>query len=260
MDVKSVRRLIIECAVKAGTGHIGSALSVANIITVLYDSILKFTGPDDPDRDRFILSKGHAALALYVVLYLKGILSDQHLAQYCQDNTLVGVHPDHRLEGIDFSTGSLGQGLSFGAGAALAALIQNSNRRVYVLISDAEANEGAVWEAVMFAAHHKLANLTVIMDANGQQAMGYTREILDLAPHGPRWHAFGWHVQEIDGHDDHALHQGFKKAQTCAMPSLIIAQTVSGKGVGFMEGKIKWHYWSLNPDEYQQALQDVGRP
>ncbi len=164
MTSYQIRRIILEQSKRANVGHIGSALSVADIIAALYFNVLHIPEPADPDRDRFLLSKGHSALAVYAALHLKGWITNEVLNTYCADGSLLGVHPEHALKGVDFSTGSLGQGLSIGTGAALAARHQRSTRRVFVLISDAECNEGSIWEAVMFAAHHNLSNLIVLVD------------------------------------------------------------------------------------------------
>jgi len=185
-----IRKIILEQSFRAHVGHIGSALSVSDIIAALYSSVLKITSPNDPNRDRFILSNGHTVLALYAALYLRGWISETELNSYCSDGSYLGVHPEHRVNGVDFCTGSLGQGLPFGAGAALAARFQQSSRRVFVLLSDAECNEGSVWEAVMFAAHHHLSNLIAIIDLNGQQALGYTKNVLNLHPMTEKWKAF----------------------------------------------------------------------
>ncbi|MCX7046824.1 MAG: thiamine pyrophosphate-dependent enzyme, partial [Candidatus Sumerlaeota bacterium] len=177
---------------------------------------------------------------------------------YCSDNTLLGVHPERALPGVDFSTGSLGMGLSFGAGAALAARLQNSKRRVFVLVSDGECNEGSHWEAVMFAAHHWLSNLIALVDLNGQQALGYTPEVLNLAPMVERWKAFGWDAQEVNGHDTNQIEQtiGALDVESGA-PHAIIARTIFGKGVSFMQNQIKWHYWPTSDEEYQQAMKEI---
>ena len=250
--------MILEQSRRAGVGHIGSALSVADIIASLYTHVLRINSPDDPDRDRFILSKGHAALALYAALHLKGWLSVEALNTFCGDGTLLGVHPDRSLPGIDFSTGSLGHGLSIGCGAALAARLQGSQRRVFVLVSDAEANEGSLWEAVMFAAQHRLSNLIVIMDVNGQQAFGYTKQVLDLSPMAERWRSFAWDVQELDGHDVELLTRTVGALSIIAgPPHVVIARTIFGKGVSFMENTIKWHYWPMSDEEYHLAIRDI---
>jgi transketolase len=257
LSPRRIRRLIVEQSKRAKVGHIGSALSVAEIVAALYGRVLEIADPADPDRDRFILSKGHAALALYAALHLKGWLSSRELDSYCADGSLLGTHPEHALRGVDFSTGSLGHGLSMGAGAALAARLQGSARRVFVLVSDAECNEGSLWEAVMFAAHHRLANLIAVVDQNGQQALDYTAEVLDLKPLAARFGAFGWDTAEVDGHDVAALARALGGGASGA-PRVVIARTVFGKGVSYMENQIKWHYWPMSDEEYRQALSEIG--
>jgi transketolase len=253
-----IRRIILEQAKRANVGHIGSALSIADIIAVLYECILRIPSPEDHDRDRFILSKGHAALALYASLFLKGWLTQEQLDTYCGDGTLLGTHPEYALRGVDFSTGSLGQGLSWGAGAALAARLQRSTRRVFVLVSDGECNEGALWEAVMFAAHHRLSGLVAIIDLNGQQALGYTEEVLRQTPMAKRWRAFGWDVHEVNGHNPDEITGTISNLDTSnGQPHVVIANTVSGKGVSFMERQIKWHYWPMSDMEYSKALAEI---
>lgn len=253
-----IRRIILQQSRRANVGHIGSALSIADIVAALYGSILRISSPDDPNRDRFILSKGHAALAVYAALHLRGWLSAAQLNTYCADDSYLGVHPEHKLEGIDFSTGSLGHGLSLGVGAALAARLQGSARRVFVLVSDAECNEGSLWEAAMFAAHHRLANLITIVDLNGQQALDYTERVLAMSPMADRWAAFGWDAQVVDGH---AVTELVRVAEhldvSDARPHVLIAQTTFGKGVSYMQRQIKWHYWPMSEAEYQQALAEV---
>ena len=256
---REIRRIIIEQAKRARVGHIGSALCIAEIMTALYGSVLRIAQPDDLDRDRFILSKGHGALALYAALFLKGWLTAQELDSYCGDGSLLGVHPEHQLRGVDFSTGSLGQGLSMGAGAALAARLQHSRRRVFVLVSDAECNEGSLWESLMFAAHHRLANLIAIIDLNGQQALGYTDQVLRLSPMAKKWQPFEWDVHEVDGHNVEQIIRTIASLDTLSgSPHVLIARTVFGRGVSFMERQIKWHYWPLADDEYRQALREIG--
>lgn len=255
----AIRRIILDESKRAHVGHIGSALSIADIIAALYSHVLNIPDPDDPDRDRFVLSKGHAALALYAALALKGWIPGEQLSTYCGDNSLLGVHTEHILRGVDFSTGSLGHGLSIGAGAALAARLQGSSRRVFVLISDAECNEGSIWEAVMFAAHHQLSNLIAIVDLNGQQALGYTEQVLSLSPMSDRWKAFGWDTYDVDGHDIDSMAETMSSLDTTSgQPHVLIAHTIFGKGVPFMEGQIKWHYWPMSDEEYQQAVDGIG--
>jgi transketolase len=255
-----IQRIILEQSKRAGVGHIGSALSIADIVAALYGGALRIPHIDDPERDRFILAKGHAVLAVYAALFLRGWLPRDGLDTYCADGSLLGTHPHHALGGVDFSTGSLGHGLSIAVGSALAARLQGSSRRVFVLVSDAECNEGALWEAVMFAAHHRLANLVAIVDLNGQQALGYTDEVLSLSPLGSRWRAFGWDVHEVDGHDVGRLKHTMAALDTRpGLPHVLVARTIFGKGVSFMESQIKWHYWPMSDAEYRQALSDIER-
>lgn len=252
------RRLILEQAKRAHVGHIGSALSIVDILSVLYNGVMNVQPADSAQRDRFVLSKGHAALALYAALHLKSIISKHELNTYCADGTLLGVHPEHQVSGIDFTTGSLGQGLSFAAGAALAGRLDESPRRVYTLLSDAECNEGSVWEAGMFAAHHRLDKLTAIVDLNGQQALGRTKDILDQETLGERWNALGWHVEHVDGHNAAHLEAAFLTAQKKTnQPSILIARTVAGKGVSYMEGLVEWHYRPMDDDQYKNALSQI---
>lgn len=254
----SIRRLIIQQSMRAHVGHIGSALSIADIVSALF-KVLRVTSPRDPDRDRFILSKGHASLALYAALYLKSHISFEQLNTFCGRDTLLGTHPEHFLDGVDFSSGSLGHGLSIAAGAALAARMQGSNRRVFALISDAECNEGSIWEAVMFAAHHHLSNLVCIIDLNGQQAFGKTAEVMNLTPMAPRWEAFDWDTHLLDGNNEQQLVTMMNGlSYDSGKPHVLIANTIFGKGVSFMENQIKWHYWPLSESEYQQAMQELS--
>lgn len=254
----AIRGLILEHSKRANVGHIGSCLSVADIVGALYGGVLDISEPDNPDRDRFVLSKGHAALALYAALYLRKWVSAAELDSFCADGGRLGVHPEHGVPGVDFSTGSLGQGLSFGAGAALGAQLLGSRRRVFVLVSDAECNEGSTWEAIMFAAHHRLANLVAIVDLNGQQALGYTKDVLNLSPMSERWRAFGWDVHEVDGHDEELL-GGIMTDLDAGFgpPHVLIASTVFGRGVSFMERQVRWHYLPMSDDQYRQALQEI---
>jgi transketolase len=252
-----IRRSILKASMSAHVGHIGSALSVADILAVLFGRTLSLPAHDDPERDRFTMSKGHAALALYAALVATGRLPEEALSSYCTDETLMGVHPDRELAWIDFSTGSLGQGLSLATGAALAARLDGSPRRSFALLSDAECNEGAVWEAAMFAAHHRLSSLVAIVDANGQQALGYTADVLDLEPLADRWRAFGWNSVEIDGHDHEALNRTLDAGPLSERPTAVIARTTFGKGVSFMEGLIKWHYLPMSESEFELALAEI---
>lgn len=275
-------------AKRAGVGHIGSALSIADIIAALYGDVLRIVHPDASNRDRLVLSKGHAAMALYAALYLKRWLTKETLETYCMDPATsekavasgqcpvtskaavstdhwqqatghcLGVHPEHVTPGVDFSTGSLGHGLAIGTGAALAARIEGCSRRVFALISDAECNEGSIWESVMLAAHHRLANLIAIIDLNSQQAFGYTDEVLNLSPMREKWDAFGWNVHEVDGHNVAEIAETIQNLNTMSdSPHVLIARTTFGKGVSYMENRIKWHYMPMSDAEYQQAVEEV---
>jgi transketolase len=256
---QAIREAVIQQSYRAHVGHIGSSLSIADLLAALYGGVLGRTDHDDPGRDRVVLSKGHAALALYAALELSGRLPAGTLDSYCRDETMLGVHPEHAVDGVDFCTGALGHGLSIGAGAALAARVQRRASRAFVVMSDAELNEGSVWEAAMFAAHHGLANLVCVVDVNGQQALGYTRDVLDLADLPERWAAFGWDVHVVDGHDPEALVSTINGLRTSdGAPHVLLASTVFGKGVRFMENRIEWHYLPLSDTDYVHALGDLG--
>jgi transketolase len=271
VDPFDVRRIVLEQSKRANVGHIGSCLCVTEILCSLYGNVLRVRSPADPDRDRFVLSKGHAALALYAVLALKGWIDESRLRTFCGDDSLLGVHPEAALPGVDFSTGSLGHGPSFAVGAALAARWQRSDRRVYCLISDAECNAGALWEAAMFAGHHRLDRLTFVVDLNGQQALGLIRDVIDQSNLAERWAAFGWDVSEVDGHSVPALDSVLAAASPNGSPRVVLARTVFGKGVSFMEQgacptdrslpaqPINWHYLPMSDTEYGMAMEELRR-
>lgn len=250
----AIRRTIIEQSHRANVGHIGSALSIADLTAAVIGGPARLDR--DGDRDRVVLSKGHAALALYAALHLDGHLEGGAIDTYCADGTLLGVHPEHGLDGVDFCTGSLGQGISLGAGAALAAKRQGSDRRVYVIASDAELNEGSTWEAAMFAAQHGLDNLALLVDLNGQQALGYTPDVIDLGDVGAKLSAFGWSVETVPGHDQEALGAALGAAAD-GEPRAIVAETTFGYGVSFMESRIEWHYLPLDDVAYATAMAEL---
>jgi transketolase len=254
----AAREIVLQQSKRANMGHIGSALGVVELLVALH-GVMRRTETGN-ERDRFVLSKGHAALALYALLFLDGRISQAQLDSFCGDGTLLGVHPEYAVPGIDFSTGSLGHGLSMGAGAALAARLQGSPRRVFVLLSDAELNEGSVWEAAMFAAHQSLSALVAIVDCNGQQAFGRTHDVLDLEPLDAKWRAFGWDVHDVPGHATDDLQSTLAGLDTSAgKPHAILARTVFGRGVSFMEHQIRWHYLPMSDDEFARALDEVRR-
>jgi transketolase len=252
----SVRRWVIEQSLASGVGHIGSALSIADIMAALWEGTMREPGTAAPHRDRFILAKGHAALALYAALRWKGLLDEAAFRTFCADGSSLGVHPEQSLAGVDVSTGSLGQGLSVGCGLAYAFRQQRSASRVFVVVSDAECNEGQTWEAAMFAGHHRLRGLCVVVDVNGLQALGHTRDVLapDLAL---LWKGMGWDVREADGHDIRALLEALHEGGGEGAPRVILARTILGKGVSFMEDRLEWHYRNLTPQLAEAALAEL---
>jgi transketolase len=260
---RAIRREILQMIIAAGSGHPGGSFSMVELLLVLYDSFLRHRTPEDPDwedRDRFILSKGHGAPALYAILAEFGYVSKDELGDLRKLGSRLQGHPDKRfLPILETSTGSLGQGLSFGAGTALAARIDKKPYRTYVLIGDGESEEGQIWEAAMFAAHHKLDNLTAILDVNRIQLDGFTRDIVDLEPLTEKWSSFGWFVQDIDGHD---LRQVYDAFAACAshrgQPGVIIARTVKGKGASEMENNPAFHGRAPNPEEAARAFADLA--
>lgn len=254
-----IRRIVIDESMRAHVGHIGSALSIADLLAALHGGVLRIGEAAEPERDRLVLSKGHAALALYAALAATGHIDRSLLSTYCGDGSMLGAHPEHVLPGVDFSTGSLGQGLSIAAGAALAAQRQGSTRRAFALMSDAEMNEGSIWEAAMFAAHHRLSRLVALVDVNGQQALGYTRDVMDPGPPlRERWAAFGWDVHEVDGHDVRGITETIAALDVAdGRPHVLLAETVFGRGVSFMERRIEWHYLPLEADTHRQAVAEL---
>jgi transketolase len=266
MDLRSkareLRQEIFKTIYNGGGGHLPACLSVVDILTVLYYSFLRIdTGdPHDPDRDRFILSKGHGGVALYAVLADKGFFDRQHLATHGRRGTILGGHPDMcKVPGVDASTGALGHGLSFASGIAFAGKKDKKDYRVVVVLGDGECQEGSVWEAALFAPQHKLDNLTVIIDHNKLQAMDRLENIVGLDPLAGKWESFGWAVEEVDGHDIDKLQALFKRLPfQNGRPSLIIAHTVKGKGISFMENVPIWHYRQPSAEEMKKACEDLG--
>ncbi len=261
-SVQKVRQLIFETICGAGGGHIPTCLSVAEILTVLYDRILQVSPKTigSPDRDRFILSKGHAGVALYCVLALKGFISYEMLATHGHPGTELGGHPDmYKVPGVEASTGALGHGLAFAAGMALAGKIDQKDYRVFTLMGDGECQEGSVWEAAAFAAQAGLDNLVGIVDYNKLQALDRLDKIVGLEPLADKWKAFGWKVQEVNGHDLGRLLEVFQAIPLeTGRPTMIIAHTTKGKGISFMENVPIWHYRMPNEEEMKVARQELG--
>jgi transketolase len=258
---RAIRAISLRMVAQANASHIGSALSIADIVAVLYSGALKFdpAAPANPERDRFILSKGHACVAVYAALAEAGIIPHSLLDSYGRDWSPLMAHINHHVPGVEFSTGALGHGLPFGVGKALAARRRGATWRTIVLMSDGECAEGSNWEATLFAAHHRLDRLTAIIDYNKLQSLGSVADTLGLEPLGEKFAAFGWAVREVDGHDHAALADALgDRVWHPGKPQLVLAHTTKGKGVPFMEGKVEWHYRSPNPDQLAQALAAVG--
>lgn len=257
-----LRQLTLQAICDGGTGHPGGSLSAADLVACLYfhELRLQSENPQWPERDRFILSKGHACPVLYAALALRGFFSMELLKTLRRTDSLLQGHPDMlKTPGIEINTGSLGLGISAGVGMALGLRLKGKSARVYVLMGDGEQNEGSVWEAAMFSSHHRLDNLVGIIDYNKIQAEGFTAEIMDLEPLGDKWRSFGWEVIEIDGHDVSQILGAFEEARRVkGKPTCIIAHTFKGKGVSFMENNPKWHGSAPpNPEELALALGEL---
>jgi transketolase len=248
-----IRQNALKMVHRAKASHIGSALSIADILAVLYGDIMRID-PADQDyklRDRFILSKGHACVAVYSTLAEVGVIPKEQLETYGEDFSWLMNHISHKVNGVEFSTGALGHGLPFGVGKALAAKSRGETWRTFVLLSDGEMDEGTNWEALMFSAHHKLANLTAIIDYNKLQSLDSVANTMGLEPLSDKLNAFGCAVHEIAGHDHQHIAQALSSITT-EKPTVIIAHTIKGKGVSFMENRVEWHY--KNPDDEQLAM------
>ncbi len=258
---KRVRIHVLKMTNKGGSSHIGSILSIVDILSVLYGKVLnvKPTDPNWSDRDRFILSKGHAGAGVYATLAECGFFSQDKLMTHYQDGSDLSGHVSHKgIPGVELSTGSLGHGLSVGTGMALASKLDNKSNKVYVLMSDGEMGEGSNWEPIMFAAHHKLDNLVAIIDYNKIQSLKLVSETLNLEPFRSKWEAFGWSVIEADGHDHQSLSDIFAAIpHETGKPTCIIANTTKGKGVSFMENSVLWHYRTARGDEFDKALKEL---
>ena len=259
---RKIRIGIIEGTHAAKSGHPGGSLSIADVMAYLYFEEMNVDpkNPADPDRDRFVLSKGHCAPALYATLANRGFFPVEELTTLRKIGSRLQGHPDMTLTpGVDMSAGSLGLGISSAAGMALAGKIDNKDYRVYTAVGDGESEEGQVWEACMFAAHYKLDNLCVIIDWNGLQIDGPVYEVMNPTPHDKKLEAFGFHVISIDGHDFDAIEKAFAEAKTVkGKPTAIIAKTVKGKGVSFMENKVNWHGAAPNDEQYEAALAELN--
>ena len=261
---RRIREHALRMVHRANASHIGTGLSMADILAVLYGGVARVdpAHPRAPDRDRVILSKGHGAAAFYAALAEAGFFETSRLDTFCQDGSALAGHVSHHVPGVDFSTGSLGHGLSLGCGVALGFKRDGKPGRAFVILSDGECDEGSIWEAALFAPHHGLDNLVAIVDYNKIQSFGSVKEVLDLEPFADKWTAFRWHVQVIDGHDHAALARAFAAVPAVAgQPSVIIANTVKGRGVSFMEGELLWHYRAPSKEQLEAAVSEVrGKP
>lgn len=266
MSIKKIAQQIrvesLKMVHRANASHIGGTLSMADLLAVLYTKILRIN-PEEPDwknRDRFILSKGHGTAAVYAVLAKCGFFPKEWLDTYCQNGSKLAGHiTSHGVPGVEVSTGSLGHGLPIGCGMALTGKREGKPYRVFVMLSDGELDEGSNWEAILFAPQHCLDNLIAIVDYNKIQAFGNVKEVLDLDPLADKWRAFRWAVREIDGHDYEQTEDALSSVPfELGKPSVIIAHTVKGKGISFMENQLAWHYKSPNDEQLAQALAELG--
>jgi transketolase len=255
-----IRETTLQMVFEAKASHIGGALSMVDILAVLYEEVLQIDPkqPQSPERDRFLLSKGHACTSLYSTLAIKGFFDLNELKTYSANGSRLLSHTSHKVPGIELSTGSLGHALSVSCGLALAAKRKRKAFHTFCLVSDGELNEGSNWEGILFAPHHKLNNLTLIVDFNKIQSFGTVEEVLNLDPLTSKFEAFGWNVVEIDGHNHEEIYLALVKAKSSAdKPTVIVANTVKGKGVSFMENRLLWHYKSPSQDEYNLALKEI---
>jgi transketolase len=263
IDSRGLARRVREHALRmtrAGkSSHIGSVLSIADLLAVLYGRVMKVrpAEPHWPDRDRFILSKGHAGSGIYAVLAECGFFPAENLAQHCGNGSRLSGHVSHKgVPGVEFSTGSLGHGLGVAAGMALAAKLDERRHRVFTLLSDGECDEGSIWEAALFASHHKLDRLVAIVDYNKIQSLASTSDTLELEPFADKWRSFGWDVREVNGHDHDEIAQALRDSAR-GKPTCVIAHTIKGRGVSFMEHSVLWHYRSPQGEEFERALKEI---
>jgi len=259
---KALRKTILDMAYAGSTVHIGCAFSIVELLAVLYRKYLQYpeNNPLNMGRDYFVLSKGHGVMAQYACMRELGWLSEEAFTQYFSNGSDLKGLSDSRVPGLEVTSGSLGHGFSVGVGLALGAKLRNTNQKTYALVGDGEINEGPIWEGALFAAHHQLNNFMTIVDENGFQAMGPTHEVLNLGSIEDKFESFGFEVASVDGHDELAIDEAISKlwASQSGNPKALIAKTVKGKGVSFMENDNIWHYTRLSEDAYLQALQEVG--
>lgn len=249
--IQNIRTNILNLTFKAKSSHIGSCLSIVEILVALYSGVLK-------KKDKFILSKGHAALALYSTLYEKKIISLKTLKSFGSNGTILMNHVSSKVNGVEFSTGSLGHGLPFGVGKAIKFKTNNQSNKVFVLMSDGEINEGTTWESLLFASHHKLNNLNIIIDYNKIQSMDFVKKVINVEPLISKFQSFGCNVFNVNGHSVHEI-ISFLKKKSPNKPKVLIANTIKGKGVSFMENNNLWHYKNPNQFELSKALKEIKK-
>ena len=261
LTAAKARLLGLDMVYGAASGHLGGSFSAMDLLTVLYQNVMQVdpADPSDPDRDRFVLSKGHCTPALYPTLALRGYFPTEELKLFRSVNGHMSGHAEmHHVKGVDMSTGSLGQGISAAVGMALAGKLDRKNYRVYTLLGDGEIEEGQVWEAAMSAAKFHLDNLCAIVDVNGLQIDGATADVMPSEPLDKKWEAFGWHVIKIDGHDFDQINAAFQEAQEAkGQPTVILAKTVKGKGISYMENNAGWHGKAPNDEQYAQGVAEL---
>ena len=262
LTAAKARLLGLDMVYGAASGHLGGSFSAMDLLTVLYQNVMQVdpADPSDPDRDRFVLSKGHCTPALYPTLALRGYFPTEELKLFRSVNGHMSGHAEmHHVKGVDMSTGSLGQGISAAEGLALAGKLDRENYRVYTLLGDGEIEEGQVWEAAMSAAKFHLDNLCAIVDVNGLQIDGATADVMPSEPLDKKWEAFGWHVISCDGHDYQAIEAAFEQARAVKeQPTVLLARTVKGRGVSFMENNAGWHGKAPNAEQYEQAKAELS--
>jgi len=256
---KKIRELSLRLVHKAKASHIGSALSIADLLGVMISEpgLCNLPGPQEPRRDRLLLSKGHACVALYSALCIKGFFDETELMTYGDDFSPFMNHASHYVPGVEISTGALGHALPIACGKALAARAKKENWHTFVILSDGEMQEGSNWEALMFASHHGLSNLTIIIDSNNLQSLTTVEETLSISPLDDKLTSFGWKVFQVDGHCHEAILRSISDAKESSMPSAVIMHTIKGKGVSFMEGSVEWHYKSPSNSQLNKAISEL---
>lgn len=255
---KRIKLKALEMAYRAKSSHMGGNFSMADVIAVLYHDIAKYnsSNPNDEYRDRIVLSKGHCCAVIYAALAECGFFAEKELDSFGENGSIFSCHISCKVPGVELSSGSLGHGAVVASGMAMNGKLKDKNYHVYTIVGDGECNEGSIWEMVMFAGQQKLDNFTVIIDANKMQAMGDTKDILDISPLSEKWRQFGWHAIDIDGHNHDEIKKAFKE-DSCGKPKVIVSHTIKGKGVSFMENSLWWHYQIPYGDYYKNAVKEL---